>query len=202
MDSETKEQVNLLETEDLLSNNVFEFKYKEKDYRVIKASFRDKQEVLKKKVQKFTELLKNKDILLEKDLIKLYKERGVDIDEIDKAITNLEQSKNSYKEKLGEALSKGSAESDLIVYKKEIEDIIEKQLALYNQRYSMIQYSLESQVRLYAYTYISIFMVEHKVEDKWVRLWNTFEEFENFEDEEFTSTVAVYIGTLLKNEVF
>ena len=201
MENELKEQVDLLTTEDLLSNNVFEFKYKEKDYRVIKASFKDKQEVLRKKSQKFTELLKNKDILLEKDLIKIYKDRGVDIDEIDKSISNLEQSKNSYKEKLGEALTKGTAETDLVIYKKEIEQIIDKQMELYNQRYGLIQYSLESQVRLYSYTYISIFMVEQKVEDKWVKLWKTFNEFENFEDEEFTSTVAVYIGTLLKNEV-
>ncbi len=187
--------------EDILSNNEYEFKYKDKDYKVIKPNFKQKQEVYRKKSEKFSELLKNKNLMLEKDLIAQYAERGIIIEDIDKVISTLEQRKNGLKEKLGKALVDGVSEGDLKVFKDEIKSIIDEQTELSIKRFSYLQFSLENQLKMYAYTYITILVVLEKKEDKWVKVWNTFDEFENYEDEEFINTISFYTGLILKDEV-
>ena len=42
------------------------------------------------KLSKFGQLLKNRDILLEKDLIKIYSERGIDINSLTEQIKKLD----------------------------------------------------------------------------------------------------------------
>jgi hypothetical protein len=186
--------------EEILANNHYEFKYKDIDYKVIKPTFKDKQEVYRKKGSKLAELLKNKDILLESALIAQFKERGVDIEEFDTKIKILEQKKNSLKEKLGEALAKQSSESDLKIYREEIVDIITEQTNLSTQKFSYVQFSLENQLKMFAYTYMTISIIFKKENDKWVRVWNTIEEFENCPDEEFINNISFYAGLILKDE--
>lgn len=187
--------------EDVLSNNEYEFKYKDVDYKVVKPSFKQKQEVYRKKSEKFSSLLKNKELLLEKDLIAQFKERGININEFDDKIAVLEQEKNSLKEKLGKALAIGAPESDLKTFKDEIIKIINEQTSLTVQKFSYLQFSLENQLKMFAYTYVTILITFVKKDDKWVRIWNTFEEFEAYEDEDFINSISFYTGMILKDEV-
>ena len=69
---------------ELLQKNQIEFDYDGIKYRVSRPTFKHKAEVNEKRIEKYTALLQNPNIMLEKDLIALYKKRGVDIADMTK----------------------------------------------------------------------------------------------------------------------
>ena len=83
--------------ESSLGSNEIEFEIGFEKYKVVKPSYKDKQETYKQRALKYTELLTATDdkgnyiYKSEDDLKKIYKKRGIDIDEMEnkiKAIDN------------------------------------------------------------------------------------------------------------------
>lgn len=200
MTEKVKESIETELVEKILSDNKFEFDENGVSYRIRKPSFKEKQEVYKKKIQKFTELMKDKTLLLEADWIKQYKERGIDIEEMNKNIIRLEGKKQGLQYTLGKEIEKKSKEDDLKKLRDEIASIEQDQMAISVQKTSYLQFSIEYQLNVFLYAYMITLVTEKKVEDKWVRVWNSYEEFEN-SDEALINKVSYYASIIVKDEI-
>lgn len=207
--SEKIDEVTKKATEDLnqdlldkiLQGKDFEFEIKGIQYKVRKPTFVDKQKVYKEKIKKYTELLKDENLMLETDLKEQYKKRGIDIDDIQNKIMNLEQEKKSYQLKLGDILIGNGVESDAEIYKKQIEDIIRKQKELSMKKTSLMEYCLEQQLVVFLYAYLTTLIVDKKVGEKWEKVWNSYEEFEASPDEEIINKIAFYSTLMMQEEI-
>lgn len=195
VEKKVKEILNISEVEDLIKSNEKIVDYKDVTYRVKKPNFRQKQETYSKRVERFTYLLKDDKYMLESDLISNYKKRGIDIDDISKKINDLQIKRNDLMFNLGEAIKKGSSDSDLNKYKEEIESLNNEIRILTFQKTSYLEFSIENQVMIYMYSYLTFILTEKKDGENWVRLWNTWEEFQS-SSEDLINLLSYYITML------
>jgi len=98
------EILNIGEVEELIKSNEKIFEENDITYRVKKPDSKQKKETYEKKIEKFTELLRNDKFVLEKDLKKLYLKRGIDIDGMTKKIREKINSRDDLMFRLGEAI--------------------------------------------------------------------------------------------------
>jgi hypothetical protein len=170
-------------TEDMIKNNFIEIPFKDKKYRVRLLNPKEKRELASFKSRRFTELLGDKNILLEKDLIALYKERGMDITkEFDDKITELEAQELSLRLKTGEAVAKDSGETTMKTYEEKIIDIELQKEILKIRRVTLLEMSLENQLTNGLAEFITYLSLEIFEDKEWKRLFNSFEEFENYKE--------------------
>jgi hypothetical protein len=170
-------------TEDMIKNNYIEIPFKDKKYRVRLLNPKEKRELASFKSRRFTELLGDKNILLEKDLIALYKERGMDITkEFDDKTTKLNAQEHELRLKNGEAVAKDSGETAMKTYEEQIEEIELEKAILQARRSILLEVSLENQLTNSVAEYITYLSLEVWEDTDWKRLFNSFEEFENYKE--------------------
>lgn len=188
-------------TENMLKNNIIEFEYNKVNYRIKRPTFKQRQEAYEKQVEKRLELLQNSKYMLEDDLKKLYKEkRNIDIDDIIKQINILENQKNNYQLKLGEALKNKVPENEKKVYKEEIKKIEDKQNLLSIKKTNLLEFSIENQTLIFVYSYLTYLITEKKDGNKWIKAWKTYDNFLNTDDN-IINTISWYSGIILRNEL-
>jgi hypothetical protein len=151
----------------------------------------EKEELDNLRRKKFTQLILDKDILLEKDLIKAYKDRDIDIDELTDKMKKLETEIHEKQLALGESLSKNEGETILIAYAEQIKNLeIEKQI-IFLQKNALLEFTLENQLLGYVAEIITYLVTEIENEEEiWERLWNSIEEFNQCSDNELINKAA------------
>jgi len=183
--------------QNIIENNEVEFELKGTKYRVKKPTFGQRMELSSQRTKKYLELLEeedkngNKVYKLEEDLIEEYKKRGVDLDEEFKVFKNLQLKKDKWKLKLGEAIEKGKDKSVLDTFEKEINELDEKQKEISYNRSSKLEHSVENQVSYFLYSYVAYLVSEELKDDKWVRVWESYDDLLN-SDEEIVNTCTLY----------
>jgi hypothetical protein len=180
---EMDEDINLKRAEELIRDNKIQFEYKEKQYRVRMLNLKEKEELDMLRRKKFGQLIQDKDILLEKDLIKVLKTRDIDVDKINDDIKKLEVGELDLQMKLGESISKNEDEIILKRYKDQIEEIRIKKAILDTQKTLILEFSLENQLLNYIsqiITYLSADILEDGI---WRRMFNSLVEFQSYSDE-------------------
>ena len=185
------EEYQIDKVSELIKDNKIEFEFEEKQYRVRLLNAKEKDELDMVRRRKFGQLLKDKDILLEKDLIIAYQEKGIDIEDLDSKIKNLNAQIEAQNYKLGEALAKSPGDSILNTYKKEIINLTYKLHELTIQRGHLLEYSLETHLQNFIAQAISYLCLDIKVEDKWVRAFGTLDDFMS-QDDRLVNLVALY----------
>jgi len=188
---EMQEQYLIDKTYELIKDNKIEFEYDEKQYRVRLLNAKEKDELDMIRRKKFGQLLKDGDILLEKDLIVAYQERGINIEEIDEEIKKLNAQIDDQNYKLGEALSKQPGDIILKTYKDEIVRLTIRTRELVIQKSHLLEYSLENQLQNFVAQAISYLCLDVKVEDKWIKAFNTLDDFMN-QDDKLINLSAIY----------
>jgi len=180
---EMDKDINLKRAEELIRDNKIQFEYKDKQYRVRMLNLKEKEELDMLRRKKFGQLIQDKDILLEKDLIKVLKTRDIDVDKINDDIKKLEVGELDLQIKLGEAISKNENETILKRYKEQIEEIRLKIAILNTQKTLILEFSLENQLLNYIsqiITYLSADILEDGI---WRRMFNSLVEFQSYSDE-------------------
>jgi hypothetical protein len=185
---------------DLLSKNVIEFDYAKDKYRVSRPTFKQKAEVNEQRIVKYIELIKNPKYVMEKDLIKIYKDRGIDIEDMDSQIKVLDDKKNALLYKLGESIKSQAQDSDLKILKDEIEKLTVAQQEISLRKIVYLDTAIESQLNVYIYTYFAFLLTEKLDGDKWVRVWSDYDSFMN-ESENLINTLTFYISFVIKPEL-
>ncbi len=187
--------------EQAIINNMIEFEYEGQKYRVRKASYADKQEANKRRIKRFMELLKDKTFLLEKDLRKLYKEREIDIDLLEKQILEFEQQKSVLRLKLGQAIKEGKGLPELEQFKKEILDLNSQSENLMTQKNQLLEFSIENQVTIDLYSYL-IYAVSEKFDGaSWVKVWSSMDEF-MASSPALVTAITKYASLLIINDLY
>jgi len=185
-------ELELGKVEELIKDNRITFDYKDKKYRVRLLNLAEKEELDLLRRKKFGQLMKDKDIFLEKDLITQYKERGINIDELDDQIKKINAEELDLQIKLGEAISKNEPETILKTFKEQIEELKTKRQILNTQRTLLLEFSLENSLLNYVYQIITYLSLEKQDGKKWQRMFQTLEAFQTYEDEQLINKAGSY----------
>jgi len=189
-----KEKYEIEKLAEMIKNNYILFTYKDKEYKIGLLDQKRKDELDLFRRRKFGELLQDKNILFENEMIKLYKEKGIDIEvEIKEKIKkiNIELNENNFK--LGEALEKKDPESILKTYRDEIKRIQNEIDGLVIQKSNLLENSFEKTLEGQTIKYLSYLSLEVKVEDKFVKAFDSIDEFLKTEDELIGKTITYAI---------
>lgn len=189
---EMQEKTNLDKIAELLKDNKIEFSFKDKDYRAHLLTFKDKEELDELRRKKFGQLIQDKDILMEKDLIAIYKERGINIPTMDEKMHLLEAEQISLQIKLGEALSKKADEAVLKAYKGKIESLQAEISTIVIQKSQLLEYTLENQLSNFVAKVITYLAIDVLENNEWIKAFKTFEDFQNNAEDEYINTAAKY----------
>lgn len=181
----------LAQLEDLIHSNVKEFELNDKKYRVRLMSLKEKEELYYLRLQKFGQLMKNEDILLEKDLIVIYQKRGIDIVGLNDSLTKLDAEMINLQLNLGKALDENNSEITLKSYKDKYDKLKGEKEVIQFQKDDLLQYSLENQMLNYTAEYITYLTLDIEQEGKWIRLFKNHEEFINCEDLELINKAGM-----------
>ena len=191
-------ELELGKVEELIKDNRITFDHKDKRYRVRLLNLAEKEELDLLRRKKFGQLMQKKDeqgnfsILLEKDLIKVYKERGINIDELDDQIKKINAEELDLQIKLGEAISKNEPETILKTFKEQIEELKTKRQILNTQRTLLLEFSLENSLLNYVYQIITYLSLEKQDGKIWQRMFQTLEAFQTYEDEQLINKAGSY----------
>ena len=185
-----EKEAELSRIEELIRDNKISFDYDEKKYRVRMLNLKEKEELDMLRRRKFGQLIKDKDILLEKDLIIQYKERGINIDEIDDQIKKIDVEDFDLQLKLGESISKNENEIILKTYEEQIRELRTQKNILKTQKNLLLEFCLENTLLNYIAQVITYLSLEEQKDDKWQRMFNSLEAFQTYEDEQLIDKAA------------
>jgi len=164
--------------DEMIKNNQIEFEIKDKKYRVRMLKLKEKIDLDMLRRKKFGQLIQDKDILLEKDLIKVYKERGINIEEIDDKMSKIKAEVNDKQILLGESIAKNDGETILKTYSDQIKNLNDELNILFLQKTTLLEFSLENQLLNYIAQIITFLSTDVMNEEGYYRrMWKTVEEF-------------------------
>ena len=191
-------ELELSKVEELVKDNRITFDHKDKKYRVRLLNLAEKEELDLLRRKKFGQLMKDKDIFLEKDLILQYKERGIDIDEHDDQIKKINAEELDLQIKLGEAISKNEPETILKTFKEQIEELRTRKQIINTQKTLLLEFSMENALLNYVYQIICYLSLDEKKDGKWQRMFDSLEAFQTYEDGQLINKAGSY-SVLLQN---
>lgn len=195
LQSKIKNMLEIDKLSEMIVNNMIEFEHKGTHYRSGKPTFKQKQEANEKRIVKFSELMKDEKYMMEDTLITLYKNKGVDIKDIDLKLVGLEKQRQDYLFKLGQAIKENKENAELNTYKEEIQKVNLQYQELTMKRTIYMDVSLESNVNVFVYTYLAYLTVEKKENETWIKAWSTYDDFMNCE--ESLINLAVFYASFL-----
>jgi hypothetical protein len=189
---EMEKETELSKVEELIKDNKISFEHDKKQYRVRLLNLSEKEELDMLRRKKFGQLLKDKDILLEKDLIEDYKQRGIDIVDLDEQLKKLNAQDIDFQLKLGEAIAKNEGDTIFNNYREQIESVRNQKKEINAQKTLLLQFSLENALLNYVaqvITYLSLDVCENS---NWKRMFSNLEEFQKYHDEQLINKAGQY----------
>jgi hypothetical protein len=189
---EMEKETDLSKVEELIKDNSIVFEHGGKRYRIHLLNLVEKEELDQLRRKKFGQLLKDPDILLEKDLIALYKERGEDVEEIDEQIKKLDAEDLGLQVKLGEAISKNEGLQIFQTYKEQIQALIVQKQVLRAQKILLLEFSLENNLLTYVAQVITYLSLDEDKNGTWNRMFKSLADFQNYKDESLINQAAQY----------
>ena len=190
-----KEKYEYNKVAEMIKSNTILFSFKDNDYRVRLLNEKEKDELDLLRRAKFSSLFQAKDengnlsFLFEKELIKQYKERGIDIEEINDKIRKLRTEIKDLQMKLGEALEKKEPDSILNTYKDEIIELEDEINGYIIQKSAYLENSFEKTLENYVIKVIAYLSLEIKISDQFVKAYSKLDDFLSAEDELLGKTI-------------
>jgi len=188
--NEMDKELDIVKIEEMIKDNNIIFEHNNQQYRVRLLNLKEKEELDLLRRKKFGQLIQDKDILFEKDLIRIYKERGIDLEKIDEEIKKFEAEELDLQLKLGEAISKNEPETILKSYKEQIETLRIKKRVLTTQKTLLLEFSLENQLLNFVAEVITYLSLDKLDNNKWIKMFNSLENFLIYEDNKLIEKAA------------
>lgn len=198
--AEMTEKLNQLkamdETRELVRDNVTEFSYKTKLYRVHRPLSWEKDEIKNQRTIKYTEFLENPKYRFKKQLVMMLAEKGVDVMAMEREAQKLfNEEKNLLKR-----LAQTTTEPDITTLKKDIEDVRVSQEENFIEREGLLQYCIEKQLEDHCRFYLLYLVLETKNGDTWEKVYKTYKDFQNADDDIMLGRAAQILAYLIYNE--
>jgi len=164
--------------ENLVKDNKIEFKIDDKTYRVRKPEFAERQEIDAVRRKKYLAFVKDETYLFRKQWIAQYKTKGIDIEAMENKVRALDA---EIKDVLLR-LAKSQEPKDITLLKEQILKLRDEQFNTSIEVTDLLSHSIENQLMIFVNSYTTYLVLEKKVEDKWIRAYNDYEEFMKSED--------------------
>lgn len=191
-----KELNELDSLEQLLKDNKHEFILKDKHYRVRKPTGIEKDEANKERMKKYFDMLKDPAYMFRKQLLALYKKKNVDVEAMEKTIKDLYLQEKSFYKKLAVTEDK----ADIEVIEQEIEDRRRQQQELFYEKEELLKYCIEKQLDDFLKIYLVYLCLEVKQNDKFERVYKSYSEFIEADDELLQAKAAQLLAVMIYNE--
>jgi len=194
--------------EDIVKDNKIEFKSGENTFRVRKPVLEEQQEIDNARRKKYLELVRDNSYLFKKQWVETYKKKGIDINKIETDIKRIEDEIR----RLLIRLAKTTDKKGIGELKNQILKSRDEQYALSIEQTDLLSYSIEDQTFIYAKSYTAYLILErldkkkttdeHVVvnDNKWVKHFKDFEEFQKSEDSDLVSKLFYYFDVLIYSE--
>lgn len=170
------EMLKMSELEKKVFDNKIEFIYKEDTYRVRHLNLLEAEELKKVMAAKTVELLEDKNVRREEELIALWKEKGIDIDKLTEEFNEGYKAYNKALYELGKCVSEQATEKELSIYEKRCEELRAKVEGIQLKKSELLSASYESQALELMYKYMIYFGLEKKEGDKFIKPYKSYED--------------------------
>ena len=187
------------EAERKIKDNKIIFKVAGKIYRVRRPTYDEQMKSEKFRRTKYVELVNDKSMLFRKQWIKKYKEKGIDLDKMDIDVVALQNKIESIMLRL----AKIQNEKDVKKLRDEIIDLRTEQAMISVEKTELLSYSIEDQLMIAVNSYYAYLLLEkpetdEKVkEDKWVRVFNKYEDFITSQETDLVNNTYRYVSDLI-----
>jgi len=178
--------------EDMVKDNMIKFDVDKDKYRIRQPNAEENKEMFKVRRIKYLEMIKDKTFLFKKDWIALYKDKGIDIKKMEKEFITTKNTLEKIYIELAQVKDRKTVEK----LKKEIRALKDRLYDIAEEKADLLSYSIEDQLTIFATAYTCYLVLEQLVEDKWVKKFNNYEEFEKV-DNEITTKALSYINYII-----
>lgn len=179
--------------EEMLQRGVYEFSLSDKQYRVKKPSHQERMAIQKKRRDTYAKMVQDDSYMFEDQWKKVYKEKGIDLDNMDGELVFLQKEHDNALLRL----SKTDKVPDVKTLEKQIIDIRTKQAELMERKSELLQYSIENSLNEEINSYSLYLLLELKDGDVWKRVYKTYEDFLASNNENLILKGAYYLTLLL-----
>ena len=180
-------------TEHIIKNNAIRFKSGDKQFRVRKPNFIERQEVFTIQRKKYLELIQDDSMLFKKQWVGLYKKKDIDIIKMEVEMKNIQAEMEALLLKLVK-VDDAKAIGNI---KNEITDLRRKMWDINVEKTDLLQHSIEDQLLLFVNSYTSYLMLEVKDEDNWSKYFKTYDDFQNCKNDDLITKVFDYMSHLI-----
>lgn len=184
-----------------LQSNELEFEVDHIKYRVRKPTFSEKQNCENARLKKFNELIKKDEYMFEESLISILKNKGIDIKAMDDQIRKLESDKQTYQYKLGKGLVDNIANNEVEELRTQIIELTNLQQYLIVKKNNYLEFSIENQMVVFVYLYLTSLITEQKDGEEWVRVWKDLNELQSCENESLIRQATFCATLITRNEI-
>lgn len=182
--------------EQWLQNNVNEFKFQDKLYKVHKPNSIEKEQANKERMIRYFSMLKDSNYMFRKDLVKLYNSRGLDVDNFDREIKKQALKENE----LLKQLNNTTDVKDIGVLEKEIETLRVKQQELALEKDELMKYCIEQQLEDFLKMYLIYMVLEVKNGEVWDKVYKSYDDFMKSPDDLLQAKAAQVFAVMLYHE--
>jgi len=187
------------EVERKIKDNKIVFKVAGKIYRVRRPTYEEQMKSEKFRRTKYVELVNDESMLFRKQWTKKYKEKGIDLDKMDVDVATLQNKIESIMLRL----AKTQNEKDVKKLRDEIVDLRTEQAIISVEKTDLLSYSIEDQLMIAVNSYYAYLLLEKPEEvegdkfEKWIRVFNKYEEFTTSQDTELINKTYRYVSDLI-----
>jgi len=196
LETQVKDIEALDKCESEIVDNAIEFEIKEgegRNYRVRMPTIREKMEINQKRLVEARKLQKA-DFLYEAELInELLEKQGIDVKKLDSEIFSLNDEINKLELKLAPEPNKDNREK----LKSLIIELTNERLFKIGRKSEYLETSIESQLTEIMITHFAALIFEKKTENKWNRVFNSYDEYIDSTDTFLVTTAVNYVYKLL-----
>ena len=135
--------------------------------------------------------------LFKKQWVETYKKKGIDISKMETDMKRIEDETR----RLLLRLAKTTDKKGIGELKDQILKSRDEQYALSIEKTDLLSYSIEDQTYIHAKSYTAYLILEVKKEDKWIKHFRSFEEFQKSEDQDLIGKLFYYYDVLIYSEI-
>jgi len=180
------------EAESIIKDNKIKFQIGEITYRVRLPNYSEQLEVEKHRGHKYLEFIKDSKMLFRKQWIEIYKAKGVDLEKMDREITEIQAKIDNFRIKSAQETKENQDKIN-----QEILSLIYKQAIVNVEKNDLLSYCIEEQLMIEVNAYQTYIVLEKLMaENAWVKVYSTYEEFSKSEDSVLIGKAVRYFNEI------
>jgi len=188
-----REGVELTETENLIIDNKVPFDYKKEKYRVRLPTRKERRDSQVFQALKYNELLDTPGYKLRQEWIAKFKaEKGIDIEEMDNQINDINEQIHDLYIEINETTDTEAKEK----YSQQVEECFVNIKKIEDKTSKLLQYCIEDQITEDGNLFLLSLILEKKTKKAWIRVFKSFEEIENTQEEDLLIMATSYLAHL------